>query len=170
MRYLVLAASALVATVFTGAVFTQLEIFGLQLDLILAAMVVMILLERTLTPMFYMAGGAIMLDMMFGSAFGFYTIPYLIVGVVVYLFAYKVGESKFYLAPIVGGVAWFIKDLASAVISIMIGNKFDFNQLFLSNTLLGIPFAAILTLLLYFLYDRIYRNSFMRPVPVYRDI
>ena len=56
MRYVVLLLTSLTCFFFNSAVLPQAAIFGIQKDIMLAAMVCMVMLERTMTPVFYMTG------------------------------------------------------------------------------------------------------------------
>ena len=107
MRYVVLLLTSLICFFFNSAVLPQVAIFGIQMDIMLAAMVCMVMLERTMTPVFYMTGCAVIMDCLFATAIGYYSLPYLLIGLLLYLVMWKWGSGnvKWYAVPILGGGA-----------------------------------------------------------------
>lgn len=169
MRYIVLSLTSLLCALLTGAVFTQVQIFGIQPDIILAVLIAMVLLEKTMTPVFYMVGGAVVLDVLFAPGVGFYSLPYLIAGLLVYLFSIRRDVSKWYIAAAAGGILWVVKDLCTILFSVLLGNSFDIGKNLLHSTLPGILVAALLTYLVYLGFSKLYMYNFLRPVSIRSD-
>ena len=166
MRYVVLLLTSLICFFFNSAVLPQAAIFGIQMDIMLAAMVCMVMLERTMTPVFYMTGCAVIMDCLFATAIGYYSLPYLLIGLLLYLVMWKWGSGnvKWYAVPILGGGAWLIKEILSALFSVLLGVSVDLGRTFLSHSVPVILLAALLTSLLYLLFARLYRYNFLRPL------
>ena len=59
MRYLALLGISCISMILTACISPALPIFGAQLDFLLAVMVCMVLLEKTMTPVFYIAAAAV---------------------------------------------------------------------------------------------------------------
>ena len=68
MRYLALLGISCISMILTACISPAIPILGAQLDFLLAAMVCMVLLERTMTPVFYIAGAAIWMDAFFAAS------------------------------------------------------------------------------------------------------
>ena len=161
MRYLVLCLTLFITMFLNGVVFVQYPVFGVQPDLMLCCMVLMTLRERTLTPVFYFAAGGVVFDLLFSAGVGFYTLQYLLTGIFVYLFAAAKGESDFRFAPVVGAAALIVKEILAFILCLFLGRTMDFGRRFLTGTLPGALFAALLCLGLYFLFGKLYSLRFM---------
>ena len=70
MRYLALLGISCISMILTACISPALPIFGAQLDFLLAVMVCMVLLEKTMTPVFYIAAAAIWMDAFFCKGTG----------------------------------------------------------------------------------------------------
>lgn len=160
MRYVALCLTLLLSMFLNGVVFVQYPIFGLQPDIMLCCMVVMVLFERTLTPVFFFAAGGFLFDLLFSTGIGFYTLQYLLTGVLVYLFAAP-RKADFRLAPIVGAAALLLKDILAFILCLFLGRSLDFGRRFLMGTLPGALVAAVLCFGLYFLFHKLYSFRFM---------
>lgn len=161
MRYLALSLTLALSLFLNGVVFVQYPIFGIQPDFMLCCMVCMAFRERTLTPVFYFAAGGIVFDVLFSAGLGFYALQYLIVGILVYLFAAARGENDLRLVPIAGAAALLVKDILAYFLCLFLGRSMDFGRRFLTQTLPGALMAALLCFGLYFLFERLYSFRFM---------
>lgn len=161
MRYLALGLTLALSLFLNGVVFVQYPIFGIQPDFMLCCMVCMTLRERTLTPVFYFVAGGIAFDVLFSAGPGFYALQYLIVGILVYLFAAARGENDLRLVPIAGAAALLVKDILAYFLCLFLGRSMDFGSRFLTKTLPGALMAALLCFGLYFLFERLYSFRFM---------
>ncbi len=164
MRYIVIAAISLVSVLFSGSVFTNLNLFGIEPDLMLAAMTAMVMLEKSLTPVFYMSSAAFLLDTFFSHAIGFYVLQYLVTGIVLYIFGAKKNLGILGVA-LTGGVLWVVRDIVGFLLCVLIENPVAFGKRLWSSTLPGAFIAVLLTFVLYFLVEKLYERRFMWPVP-----
>ena len=163
MRYVIWAGLTIISAMLTGGFSPQLKILGAEPDILLIVMVSGILNERTLTPALFAVVGAICMDMFFAPAIGFYSLPYLITGLTVYLVFYKQRPPKHAMPAVILGIAWVIKELLSAVISFFLGNTFDFFYILLTSTLPGILVNGILMFLLNLALRKLFALPFMKP-------
>ena len=164
MRYVVLFVMAMLSVILQCSVFTTMPLFGVQLDLVLLLMAGLIMAEKTMTPLYYFVLCVLYMDVLFAEAIGYYTLPYAVAGLFVYLVARRVGSQfKLWLAPLLTGLAWIVKELVGAFIAACFGYRFDFLSIFLSNTLLGALIMAALGFLVYLLMRKLCSANFMRP-------
>jgi hypothetical protein len=163
MRYLILSLWALLSFLLNGTVFLQVSIFGIQLDMILASLVVMTYLEKTLTPTFYMAGAAFLQDILFSKVLGFYTLQYVVIGLTLYLFVRNRRNHVVY-AGIAGALSYILRDLLGLLLCLLIDVKKPFFLQIYRYALPGALLAALFTMLIYLIGTRIYRYRFMRPL------
>ena len=163
MRYLILTVITLIATMLTG-VFPLIPIFGVQPDLLLISMLSMLLLEKTPIPVLFTAGGALLLDVLFAPAIGYYSMPYVAVGLTVYLITKDWQENRFIVPPVLCAAAWLVKDVLTATLTFFLGNVFDFGSIFAQSTLPGMLINAVLMFAIYLSLHRLYSLMFMRPI------
>ncbi len=161
LRYLILILSALISAICTGSISPVLTIFGVQPDILLIVMNCLLIMEKRATPVFVCGICALLLDFFYSNGFGYYSLPYVVVGIMLYLVLTKLNTDNFYVPVIVTGVTWLVKDLISALITFLQKNTFDFWYIFLRTTLPGILVNAILTIPFFFLYLWIYNFNFM---------
>lgn len=162
MRYIVIIAIALLSALITGGVSPQLPIFGAEPDILLVAMLAMQLREKTLTPVIVCSVSAIFIDAFYAHAIGYYSLPYAVVGVIVFAIFRK--RRMFIYAPsLICAAAWLVKDVLSAVIAFFLGNSFDFSYIFVHSTLPGMLVNAVLIFPAYLLMLLLYKNNFMVP-------
>ena len=90
MRYVVLFVMAMLSVILQCSVFTTMPLFGVQLDLVLLLMAGLIMAEKTMTPLYYFVLCALYMDVLFAEAIGYYTLPYAVAGLFVYLVARRV--------------------------------------------------------------------------------
>ncbi len=163
MRYVVLVAITLFAAVLTGGVSPQMPIIGAEPDFLLVIMLCLQLRERTVTPVMVCAVAAIFLDAFYGTAIGYYSLPYAAVGLAVYGVFRHNEISAFYIPAGVCALAWVMKDVFTALITFLQGNTFDFFYIFVRTTLPGMLVNGLLALAVYPLTSLIYRRAFMSP-------
>ncbi|MBQ9941417.1 MAG: hypothetical protein IJP03_00270 [Christensenellaceae bacterium] len=164
MRYLILFGISLVSVLLGSAVLPVWTVFGIQLDLVLAAMVSMVLHERTLTPVFYLAGGSIVMDILFGPGIGFYSVPYFVAGLMVYVFALAKSPVRLMAVPIVAAVAYLLKELITAFLTMLLGMGANVGKTLLTYSIPGALLAALLCFGVHFLFARLYQYNFLRPL------
>lgn len=153
-----------IGTFLTGTVFVYANIWGLVADMLLIFMVSMILLERTAVPVLFTAAGALVIDALNYAGMGFCTVPYIIVGICVVLFAQKYKKQNTLTAVAVVAVAYILKELITAVVALLMGYSFSFGYVFVRYSLGEAALSALITLVVYQLFKVLYRRNFMRPV------
>lgn len=161
MRYLVLGASSLIAMLLNTAVFSRINVFGIAPDVMLAVMACMVFAEKTLTPVWYVVGGAVAMDMLFSPAIGYYSVPYIIAGMVLYALSSK-QPTEMAKAAIVCAV-YVGKSLIMAFIAFLMGGNFSFAGVLLRYTIGEALFTGAAAMLLTLFYSNIYGNHFMQP-------
>ena len=163
MRYVILIAIALFSALITGGVSPQLAIFGAEPDLLLIVMLSMELREKTLTPAIVCSVAAIFIDAFYAPAIGYYSLPYLIIGLIVYFVFAKREVGAIIIPMIVCAASWVVKELLSAAFAFFLGNTFDFFHIFVTSTLPGIPVHAVLMIPVFLLMGLLYRSNVMIP-------
>lgn len=162
MRYIFLGVSTMISLFCNGVLFNRYTVFGIHPDLMLAVMVAMMLAEKSMTPAFYMTGGALFLDVLFSGSLGFYMLQYLLLGWIIYGFIERHGVNLL-SAPLVGGAAWIVRDVLAFLLSAFRGRTMDLGGRLLTQTLPGALLAAALVTLLYLLYKRLYPKFALYP-------
>ena len=162
-RPLTMAGVVLLGAILNGAVFNQYPILGLEPDILLLIMVAMILIERTAMPIIYTTGAAVLMDIMYSPAIGYYALPYAIVGVITYFIFRRMTYSKFLVPPFAAAAAWLIKDILSAILAVILGAEIEFMHIFMNSTLPGIALNGILMLVIYWLLRLLYCATYMQP-------
>ena len=122
MRYLILTLFALVSVLLTGSVLVQWTIFGIQIDLILVFLLAMVNEEKTPMPILFFGIASVGLDLLFSLALGYYSLPYVVVGLLAYWVVTKWPVKKLIAAPIFGAVGWIIKELLQAFFALVQGS------------------------------------------------
>lgn len=163
MRYVTLLSWSVFCFIFNSSIAPVLGIFGGQLDIVLASAVAMTTMEKTLTPTFYMAGVGLFLDICFSPAIGFYTLQYLVVGVITYSVVRSRQASPIF-AGTVGGIMAVVKDLVGLFLSLLMDNAKPFFATLLGKTLPNIGLSFVLCLLLFLLAKKIYSYRFIWPI------
>lgn len=165
MRYLVLALTAVINLILTGAVFPNINIAGIAPDVIICTMTAIAVLERSMTGAGIGLFCGLVLDLMFSGSIGLYTIPYLITGAVVYFTVKSMNYIDNYLLPFLFAMgAYVVKELASAVLIYMIGIDFSLTHMFVRFILPETLLTGLFMILVHFIFTRIYRSSSMKPI------
>ena len=163
MRYVTLFLWSLFCFIFNSSIAPVLHILGGQLDLVLASIAVMTMMEKTLTPTFYMAGVGLLLDICFSWAIGFYTLQYLAVGIIVYSIV-RARQASLLSAGILGGLMAIVKDLIGLFLSLIMDNAKPFFATLLTKTLPNVGLSFVLCMLLFLLAKKIYSYRFIWPI------
>lgn len=169
MRYVVLILAALLASMITGGIAPQVAILGAEPDILLIVMLAMVLCERTATPVITCSVAAIFMDAFLAPALGYYSFPYLLMGLLVYFVFRKRTIHPLFTPPVICAACWLIKDLITAFITFLMGNTFDFGYIFVHSTLPGILVNGVLILPFYLLFYWLYGFGFMRPSSISQD-
>ena len=168
MRYLALLGISCISMILTACISPAIPILGAQLDFLLAAMICMVLLERTMTPVFYIAGAAIWMDAFFAKAAGFYILQYLLSGLCVYLFARKRNVS---IAEIVcvAAAAWVLRELLGVNFCFLMDAPIGLGNRISHSILPGLLPQILLILGTYYGMGKLYRHRFIWPVTAFVD-
>ncbi len=164
MRYIVLAAIAVVNLIFTGAVFPNINIAGLAPDIIICSMASVVILEKRMTGALIGLVCGLILDLLFSGAIGFFAIPYLIVGAALYAVVRRISYiDRFFLPMSIAAGAYLLKEVLSALLSYMLGYEFSLIRMVVRYILPELIITGIFMLPIHGLLTRIYRSSSVRP-------
>ncbi len=164
MRYLFLTLTVIVNLIFTGAVFPNINFFGVYPDLIICTMASFAALEKSMTAAGVGFICGITLDIMFTGTIGFFTLPYFLVGMGLFFVTSRMRYIDPVLLPeALAAGAFIVKELISAMLAYMLGVNFSFSHRLLHYTLPELLLTAVLMLLIHLLFKRLYRSGSIRP-------
>ena len=164
MRYLFLALTVVINLIFTGAVFPNINIMGIAPDIIICTMASFAALEKSLTAAAVGLIRGLPLDIMFSGTIGFYTLPYFLAGMGLYFISSRIR----YIDPILipeafAAGAFFIKEMAAALLAYMVGLNFSLSHRFVRYILPEMLATALFMLLVHLIFKRLYRSGSIRP-------
>ena len=163
MRYLILAAAGALGLIFTGAVFVNINIEGISPDLIICIITSIAILEKSMTGAWLGLASGLLLDVMFSGSIGFYALPYMIAGAVVYFVMQKFRYLGKVLFPTILAMgAFIIKELVAALLSYMMGIGFSIGHMLIRFILPEALFTGVLMLLIHLIFRLIYRTNVMQ--------
>lgn len=163
MRYLVLFFITVVNLIFVGAVFPNINIAGIAPDVIICSMASITILEKNMTGAAIGLVCGLTLDLLFSGAIGFYAIPYLTTGAILYFVCSKMNYLDNYLIPFFIAVgAYFIKELLFALLVYMMGISYSFSHMLIRYILPETLITGIFMLLIHFIFIRLYRSTSMK--------
>lgn len=164
MRYVVMILIVIISILLVFGVFTSINLWDIAPDTILLSIVAMVLLEKTLMPVLFFSVGTLFMDILFARAIGFYTIPYLVAGLAVYLFfKNRPPERKPWIPALAAGGGVLIKELLTAFLCLILRYNFHFGTLFIRYTLPSVVLNGLLMIPVFLLFRALYRKNFMRP-------
>lgn len=164
MRYLFLALTVIVNLIFTGVVFPRLSILGIAPDLIICTMASITALEKSRmgAAIGFICG--LLLDIMFTSVIGFYTLPYFVVGMGLYFVSDRIRYIDPVLVPDIFALgAFLIKELLAALLAYMLGRDVSLGYRFMRFVLPEMLATGLLMLLIHLIIKRLYRSNSIRP-------
>lgn len=165
MRYLVLALTAVVNLILTGAVFPNINIAEIAPDVIICTLTTITVLERSMTGAGLGLLCGLILDLLFSGSIGLYTIPYLVTGAAVYFTVKSMNYIDNYLLPFLFAMgAYLVKELVSAVLVYMLGINFSLSHMLFRFILPETLLTGLFMILVHFIFLRIYRSSSMKPI------
>ncbi len=165
MRYIMFAAIAVANLIFTGAVFPNINAAGLSPDIIICSMASIVILEKRMSGAVIGLFCGLLLDMLFSGVIGFYTLPYLITGAVLYAVVKRISYiDRFFMPMLIASGAYIFKQALSALITYMLGSEFSIWNMLLRYILPEMLFTGMFMLLYHLLLGRIYRNPSVHPV------
>ncbi len=158
MKKIIIVLIILVSMILMTGVFSRVTIFGVQPDIMLVCMIVILSLDNTAFVLPVVGICMLIVDSVFARAIGFYTIPYLIVGVAVYFAISKFNKKNFFVVFGLVAVGWFVKEMTSCVLSVLLGYSFSFTArltgIILPGILISLGICAVIFPLLYILFGR----------------
>jgi rod shape-determining protein MreD len=164
MRYLFLALTVIVNLIFTGVVFPRLSILGISPDIIICTMASITALEKSRmgAAIGFICG--LLLDIMFTSVIGFYTLPYFVVGMGLYFVSDRIRYIDPVLVPDIFALgAFLIKELLAALLAYMLGRDVSLGYRFMRFVLPEMLATGLLMLLIHLIIKRLYRSNSIRP-------
>ena len=164
MRYLFLVLTVIINLIFTGVVFPRLNILGIAPDIIICTMASITALEKSRVGAAIGFICGLMLDIMFTSAIGFYTLPYFVVGMGLYFAANRINYIDPVLIPeLLAAGAFFIKELLAALLAYMLGRDVSPGYRLMRFVLPEMLATALFMLLIHLIIKRLYRSNSIRP-------
>ncbi len=164
MRYIVLAAIVVINLIFTGAVFPNINIADLAPDLIVCTMASIAILEKRMTGAVIGLICGLVLDLLFSGAIGFFALPYLITGAVLYPVVKQISFIDRFLVPMgVAAGAYLLRDILSALLTYMLGSTFSLGHMIIRYILPEMLLTAVFMIPVHLLLSRIYRSPSVRP-------
>lgn len=163
MRYLTIVLICLACLILACAVFPQHAIFGIEPDVLLVCMIIMLFFDKTCVGVLYFSASAFCMDILFARALGFYAFPYAIIGLAVYFIIKRLGSSKIYHLLIIAVSATFVKECLSGFLAILLRYNTSFGYVFLHNTLPLLFINTLITFALVFPMRRLWGAKFMFP-------
>ncbi len=165
MRYVMFAAIALTNLIFTGAVFPNINIAGIFPDIIVCSMVSIVILEKRITAAVVGFVCGLLLDMLFTGVIGFYALPYLITGAVLFAAVKKFSYlDRFFIPMLIAAGANLFREILSALITYMLGSEFSVLHMLVRYVLPEMLLTGIFMLLYHLILSRVYRNPAVHPV------
>jgi|AGTN01.2.fsa_nt_gi rod shape-determining protein MreD len=165
MRYVMFAVIAVVNFIFAGAVFPNLNIAGIAPDIIICSMASIVILEKRMTGAVIGLVCGLLLDMLFSGVIGFYTIPYLLTGAVLYAAVRRISYiDRLFVPMLIAAAAYIFKEMLSGLIIYMLGSEFSLTHMLLRYILPETVATGILMLFYHLLLQRVYRSPSVHPV------
>ncbi len=141
-------------------VFSRVTIFGVQPDIMLVCMIGILCLDNSAFVLPIVGICMFVVDSMFARAIGFYTIPYLIVGVGVYIAINKFNRKNWLVVFALMALGWILKEIVSCGLALFLQYPFSITGritgIILPGILITLLVAAVVFPLLYILFGRAY--------------
>ena len=162
MRYVVIALIILISVLLMCGIFVRFPVFSAEIDSLTVTMVLMLFFERQLTPVLYTAVGGIIIDSLFSRSFGFYTIPYIISGLIAFLYIEDKKPEGILPAMVISGAVYLVKELISMVLCVLLSYDFDIVRRLLTTVLPGIALQMAAAAVSYYLFKWLHSFAFMQ--------
>lgn len=164
IRFVFIALIIILNLFFSGGLFVQINIIGIQSDLLMTAMVCMLMYERTFTPIGMAMIGGLIIDVVLSPAMGFYTIPYIIIGLVIYYLYPMLQQKGWWIGLVAVAGATLAKDIIHEVIALFLGHAQNIGSMLLRYTLPSAVLNCLIALLLLWLFKKLYHKGWLSPV------
>lgn len=163
MRFFILLCVTIVNLIFTGAIFPNINISGIAPDIIICTMASMAVMEKSLVGAGIGLVCGLALDCFFSGAIGFFAIPYLVTGVIIYFVCTKIKYLDGYILPFLIAIgAYMIKECVSALIVYMLDISYSFSYMFIRYMVPEALLTGVFILLIHFIFTKIYHSSTMQ--------
>ncbi|MEZ4357168.1 MAG: rod shape-determining protein MreD [Eubacteriales bacterium] len=164
MRYLILALICVINTLILGAA-GNASMFGAAPDLLLICIVSIAIAEKSLSGMWLGLSGGILLDILYGPAVGFYSIPYVVAGFLAMIAVRRVSYIDNYIVPTIICLAVFlIKDFTAFITANIVAINVSYGVVFIKCTLLSALYTVILMPFIHLLMRKLYYTHFLKSV------
>ncbi len=164
MRFLLLFAVAAVNLIFTGAVFPNINLFGIAPDIIICTISSIAILEIRMSGAVFGLACGLVLDLMFTGSIGFYAMAYFLTGAASYGISMRLRYVDKYIVPgCFAAGAYLFKELTSALLVYMTGLSFSLPQMLFRYILPEALFTGVFMLLVHTLMRKLYRAGSIRP-------
>ncbi len=164
MRYIVLVSVVIINLIFSAAVFPNLNIADLAPDLIVCSMASIVILEKRMTGAVIGFSAGLILDLFLSGAIGFYALPYLLTGAVLYAAVRQIAFIDRILIPAaIAAGAYLLRELISALLAYMLGHEFSLWHMLVRYILPEMLITAAVMIPVHLLLSRIYRSPSVRP-------
>lgn len=168
LRYIILFLSAFVGYILNTGFSVNMGILSFQFDFMLIIMLNMVYFEKTLTPVFYMAGAAVVMDLLFSPAFGFYTLQYIFTGFFYYMYISS-NKQMTYVFFAANGICFFVKEILGILLCLLSDNPVGFFSRILTSSLPGAFLQIFMAIPFYFLFKFLYGNLSIKPISMRRE-
>lgn len=164
IRFISIALIIILNLFLSGGLFVQINIVGIQSDLLMTAMICMLMYERTFTPIGMAMIGGLIIDVVLSPAIGFYTIPYIIIGLIIYyLYPWMHQKGRWIgLIAVAGGT--IVNDLIHEIIALFLGHSQNIWSMFLRYTLPSAVLNCVMAVVLLWLFKKLYHKGWLSPV------
>ncbi|MEG0257434.1 MAG: rod shape-determining protein MreD [Christensenella sp.] len=164
MRYVVLVAMSILGTILSGSVFSNINLWGLQIDIVLIMILALVLTEKTAMPVIFAAVTGLLMDITYSTVLGMYAVSYTVAAAVAFMVLRKTEKQTILHLFFVGVGGYIIKESVMAFIVFAQGARnFDFFAILARYILPSAALCGGLLILAYFLISRLYKNAWMRP-------
>jgi len=161
MKLLVMGVLIFVNVFLSGSVFSQIYLFGVAPDILICFTASIICIEKRVNGVIFAMVGGFVLDIIFASVLGFYTLQYFLGAVVMYYVASRTYTDNFFVPGIIAAIGIVAKEVVAMVIVFFMDQSFSFFFVLLRYVLPAALTTGALTLLTELLMKWIYKFKFM---------
>ncbi len=161
MKNLTILIVVIICVFLMTTLFAKTTIMGVQPDILLVCMVTILMLDNSTFVLPVVGFSMLGVDLLFARAIGFYTIPYIIAGIAVYLLTKKLNKKNFLVVLILTISGWVIKELSGCILSVFLGYSFSISTRVMGIILPGMAVSAVLCAILYPLLYVLFGRRYM---------
>lgn len=161
MKVWVIAGILLGNFIVQSALLPFIEIYGVRPDSLMVLVVSFALLTGNPTSVVVGLCGGLLQDILFGQNIGFYALQYMLIGYLVGLVYGKVFTGKVLIPVFFVSVAIVFRGLFVFLWMYFSGTTVSLQWLFIRTILPELAYTAIITPIIYYYMNRIFRHKFM---------